>query len=389
MKKLVLILALLFTPSLAFAQCNGNFGASTFCGTVAGGAPGPVPFSSIIGNAITALTGDGTAAGPGSVPLTLATVNSNVGTFGSTTQCNTITVNAKGLITAASAANCAPALSQLPQGIANSIWINPTGSTATMQNLAVPACANDGTHALVYVNSTGLQCATITGTTFPISAANGGTGVSSPTAHTIPINEGASAQANTGTGTTGQTLVSNGAGVDPSFKSGGWVLLNTITASSSATLSDTSNFTSTYNDYEIVFENVLPASLASCELQVHSGGSFQTSGYLGQALVYTNSASAINSQTTFIPCSQAGTVLSTISGISGSIKLYGPVSGSAYKQFTGMLVHAVTSAAVGASIAAFWNNTAVVDGFQLCFSSSTPTCNVNTASGVLKIYGRL
>src|SRR5882757_8934465 len=53
-------------------------------------------------------------------------------------------------------------LAQLPQGIANSIWINPTGSTADMQNVAVPACANDGVHALVYVNASGLQCATIT-----------------------------------------------------------------------------------------------------------------------------------------------------------------------------------------------------------------------------------
>jgi len=47
---------------------------------------------------ITALTGDATASGPGSAALTLATVNSNVGTFTNAT----ITVNAKGLITAAS-----------------------------------------------------------------------------------------------------------------------------------------------------------------------------------------------------------------------------------------------------------------------------------------------
>ena len=48
------------------------------------------------GNYITALTGDATASGPGSATLTLATVNSNIGTF------NTLTVNAKGLVTAAS-----------------------------------------------------------------------------------------------------------------------------------------------------------------------------------------------------------------------------------------------------------------------------------------------
>lgn len=50
------------------------------------------------GNYITALTGDGTAAGPGSVPLTLANVNADVGSFLGTN----LTVNAKGLITAAS-----------------------------------------------------------------------------------------------------------------------------------------------------------------------------------------------------------------------------------------------------------------------------------------------
>jgi hypothetical protein len=49
------------------------------------------------GTGITALTGDVTASGSGSVAATLATVNSNVGSF---TNAN-ITVNAKGLITAA------------------------------------------------------------------------------------------------------------------------------------------------------------------------------------------------------------------------------------------------------------------------------------------------
>lgn len=53
------------------------------------------------GNYITALTGDGTATGPGSVAFTLATVNSNVGSFGDATHVGAFTVNGKGLITAA------------------------------------------------------------------------------------------------------------------------------------------------------------------------------------------------------------------------------------------------------------------------------------------------
>lgn len=58
--------------------------------------------SAVGASGITALTGDGTATGPGSAALTLATVNTNVGTFGSATQVGRFTVNGKGLITAAS-----------------------------------------------------------------------------------------------------------------------------------------------------------------------------------------------------------------------------------------------------------------------------------------------
>ncbi len=50
------------------------------------------------GSGITALTGDITATGPGSVPATLPTVNANVGSFTNAS----VTVNAKGQVTAAS-----------------------------------------------------------------------------------------------------------------------------------------------------------------------------------------------------------------------------------------------------------------------------------------------
>lgn len=61
------------------------------------GAGGTFAMLSDIASAgITALTGDVSASGSGSVVATLATVNSNIGTF------NNVTVNAKGLVTAAS-----------------------------------------------------------------------------------------------------------------------------------------------------------------------------------------------------------------------------------------------------------------------------------------------
>ena len=60
-----------------------------------------------------ALTGDGTASVTtgGSGALTLATVNSNVGSFGSSTLVPVITVNAKGLVTAVSTASISGAIS--------------------------------------------------------------------------------------------------------------------------------------------------------------------------------------------------------------------------------------------------------------------------------------
>ena len=56
------------------------------------------------GSGITALTGDVTASGTGSVTATLATVNSSPGSFGSTTSIPVISVNGKGLVTAVSTA---------------------------------------------------------------------------------------------------------------------------------------------------------------------------------------------------------------------------------------------------------------------------------------------
>lgn len=92
--------------STDFTNFNNKISSSSLSVTTTGtsGAATYTPSTGVFnipqyqagGNYITALTGDGTATGPGSVAFTLATVNSNVGTF------NNVTVNAKGLVTAAS-----------------------------------------------------------------------------------------------------------------------------------------------------------------------------------------------------------------------------------------------------------------------------------------------
>lgn len=60
-----------------------------------------------------AITGDATGSGTGTIPLTLATVNANVGTFGSASSVAQVTENAKGLTTAAASVPIQIATSQV------------------------------------------------------------------------------------------------------------------------------------------------------------------------------------------------------------------------------------------------------------------------------------
>lgn len=133
------------------------------------------------GNYITALTGDATAAGPGSVALTLATVNGNVGSFGSSTSIPSFTVNAKGLITAAS----------------GNVVIAPAG-TLTGTTLA----ANVVTSSLTTVGTIGTG--TWQGTTITVGV--GGTGLTTLTSHALLAGAGTSAVNPIGVGAEGQIL---------------------------------------------------------------------------------------------------------------------------------------------------------------------------------------
>lgn len=90
------------------------------------------------GNYITALTGDATASGPGSVTLTLATVNTNTGSFGSASNVAGFTVNGKGLITAAGTVSIQIAESQVTNLVSDLAGKQATGNYIT-------ALTGDGT----------------------------------------------------------------------------------------------------------------------------------------------------------------------------------------------------------------------------------------------------
>jgi hypothetical protein len=157
----------------------------------------------------------------------------------------------------------------------------------------------------------------------------------------------------------------------------GAVLLNTLTASNSATIQDTTSFTSAYKFYDLVFLNIIPATNGThCELQVQASSAFQTNGYMGNA--------ALSAVSTYIPCSEiTGNVISTNNGISGIITVFNPSNASIAAMFNGVVTF-IASGPQSASVAVGgqWNTAAAVTGFQVFMATG------NITSGEIYVYGR-
>jgi len=138
------------------------------------------------GNYISSLTGDGTATGPGSAVFTLATVNADIGTFGSSTRVPVITVNGKGLIT-----GITTTLITVPSGVliftGDVTGSGLTGSPVTLTLNPVNADVyGPNTFLKFAVNAKGLVTSATLVTAFDIMGALGYTPV--PTTRTISIN---------------------------------------------------------------------------------------------------------------------------------------------------------------------------------------------------------
>jgi len=171
---------------------------------------------------------------------------------------------------------------------------------------------------------------------------------------------------------------------------GGRVLLATLTASNSATLTDTTSLTATYPTYEIVFENILPATNNDqLRLRVRSGGTFQAGAgsyvYMQYIVSTLPSNAAASGVSTFLPLSNSGAagVGNNVSGLDGTIRLQKPTSG-VFKDFYGQVVHDSLTQNNMLTIGGSWHgSTAVIDGLEFAFVGG------NIASGVIRIYGLL
>lgn len=101
------------------------------------------------GSYITALTGDGTATGPGSVPFTLATVNASPGSFGTMASALLATVNAKGLVTALGATAILIAESQVTNLVSDLAGKQPLLTIGNLTAATTGVSFTNGTGAVI------------------------------------------------------------------------------------------------------------------------------------------------------------------------------------------------------------------------------------------------
>lgn len=160
-------------------------------------------------SALPALTGDITSSA-GSAATTLATVNSNVGTFGNATTVPQVTVNAKGLVTAVSNVTISASGNVTNNATLTANRIVLGGGTTVVGVLGSAGT----TTTILHGNATGAPAfsavdltADVTGT-LPVS--NGGTGLATLTANAVITGNGTGSVTSVAPGTSGNVLTSNG-----------------------------------------------------------------------------------------------------------------------------------------------------------------------------------
>jgi len=208
------------------------------------------------------------------------------------------------------------------------------------------------------------------------------TSLSSDLRNASLLNNGIVATAQLGSGAPGPTTALFG---DQSY-AGSPRLLNTVTANNSATVSDVTSLTANYSAYDIVLENLVPATNSiSVLLQVQSAGAFQTSGYRSM-IAEQNSVNNKFGTATFtngVPLTAANNANNTGPGISGSLRIYNPGATSGNKTIGGTTTsNTAGTAARFAMVSGMWEGgTGAITGVQIAASSG------NITSGTMKIYG--
>jgi hypothetical protein len=169
-----------------------------------------------------------------------------------------------------------------------------------------------------------------------------------------------------------------------------WTLLETQTASASATIDFTSGIDSSYKNYKIIFSEVLTsADGALFRLQTGNGGVFDSgaSDYMYSVLGFTNSTSDSDTQgsNTHIPISPSGVGTATGEGVQGELTIFNPSGTSMYKGIhcSSINIDSTSATPTIAAVAGFRKEEVAIDRVRFLMSSG------NIASGTFKLYGIL
>lgn len=152
-------------------------------------------------------------------------------------------------------------------------------------------------------------------------------------------------------------------------------LLNTLTAAGSATLVDTTSLTATFNDYFIIYDNVVPVTNATqlaLRVSQNGGSSYLATGYLDASTATTE----IRLTGTSSIDNTAGT------GVSGQIYLRNVNDSTNFKMVSGTSVVRATGAASAQLVAGWFNTNAnTINALQFLMLSG------NISTGKIYIYG--
>ena len=181
--------------SIAIADSAITYGTQSanrvFAGPSTGSAAAPT-YRSLVASDMPAFTGGDVTSTSGSGSLMLGSVNTNVGTYGTSSAIPIITVNSKGLVTSVTTSDISVASASVSYGSqsANTVFSAPNGSSGTpvfrtLVNADLPASGvTSGTYSKVTVNSEGI----VTGSGSLVNADLPASGVTSGTYNKVTVN---------------------------------------------------------------------------------------------------------------------------------------------------------------------------------------------------------
>lgn len=287
-------------------------------------------------------------------------------------------------------------------------------------------CTTASPNAITCTKTNGVAFAALATQAIPCLVSQGCTGLTSGTSGGVPYYSSSSAITSSGALTANLPVIGGGAGAAPavgtrtgnttlfatstgSLVSGNCikadangnlvdngatcatasrVLLETLTASTSATLVTAVTWGSTYSTYEIVFEGLVPATNnVQGRFRPHSGGSYQTTTYASNSLSGNTGGTSTISSSTYIHAGgdttrAVGTAVAGV-GVTGILRVNNVAGTAKYKQFVGQFSFTDTgSLKVMQNVAGAWEGGfGAVDGAQFSFSSG------NITDGTIKVYG--